>query len=54
MPDAGMFDGLEDFTGGSLWQKFKEDARRITVLSLVRRRGEMVPNDDCYCEIDPR
>ncbi len=53
-PEAGMFDGLEQFTGGSYGRKFKEDARRYYG-SFVNfaGRGEMIPNDDCYCEIDP-
>ncbi len=54
MPTGGMFDGLEYFTKGSYGKKFKEDCRRYYG-SFVRfaGRGEMVPNDDCYCEIDP-
>ncbi len=53
-PEAGMFDGLEQFTGGSYGRKFREDARRYYG-SFVNfaGRGEMIPNDDCYCEIDP-
>jgi choline dehydrogenase-like flavoprotein len=54
MPGAGEFDGLEAFTGGSYGRKFKEDARRYYGSFLwFDGRGEMIPNDDCYCEIDP-
>ena len=53
MPDAGSFSGMEKFTGGSYGKKFKEDLRRYYG-SFVNfsGRGEMIPNDDCYCEID--
>jgi choline dehydrogenase-like flavoprotein len=54
MPSAGMFDGLEAYTGGSYGKKFKEDARRYYGTFLYfSGRGEMIPNDNCYCEIDP-
>jgi choline dehydrogenase-like flavoprotein len=54
MPEAGIFNGLEKFTGGSYGKKFKEDARRYYG-SFVHfaGRGEMIPNEDSYCEIDP-
>lgn len=44
----------DKYTGGSYGKKFKEDARRYygTFVSLTGR-GEMIPNDDSYCEIDP-
>ncbi|HVU26175.1 MAG TPA: GMC family oxidoreductase [Verrucomicrobiae bacterium] len=54
MPEAGMFDGLEQFTNGSYGKKFKEDARRYYgSLMGFSGRGEMIPNEDSYCEIDP-
>jgi len=54
MPQAGSFTGLERLTGGTYGQPFKEDCRRYYG-SFMRfsGRGEMIPNDDCYCEIDP-
>ncbi len=53
MPGAGEFDGLEALTGGSYGKKFKEDARRYYGSFVwFDGRGEMVPNDDCYCEVD--
>ena len=54
MPHAGDFDGLEKFTGGSYGKKFKEEARRYYgSFVYFDGRGEMIPNEDCYCEIDP-
>ncbi len=46
--------GLEWLTGGSYGLKFKEDVRRYygSFVSFDGR-GEMIPNEDCYCEIDP-
>ena len=54
MPGAGAFGGLERYTGGSYGSQFKEDCRRYygSFLSFAGR-GEMIPNDDSYCEIDP-
>ncbi len=44
----------EHLSGGSYGKKFKEDARRYFGASVYfAGRGEMIPNDDCYCEIDP-
>ena len=41
---------MEDGYGASL----KEDARRFYGASIgFSGRGEMIPNDDSYCEIDP-
>ncbi len=54
MPGMGAFQGLEDLTGGSYGLQFKEDARRYYGSFLwFDGRGEMIPNEDCYCEIDP-
>ena len=40
--------------GDSYGKKFKEEARRHFGASVgFAGRGEMIPNDDCYCEIDP-
>lgn len=54
MPGSGTFNALEGLTQGSYGRKFKEEARRYygTFVSFAGR-GEMIPNDDCYCEIDP-
>ncbi len=54
MPGYGFMGGLDDFTNGSYGQQFKEDCRRYYgSFMYFDGRGEMIPNDDCYCEIDP-
>lgn len=54
-PRVGTFNGLEKFTGGSYGKQLKEDARRYygSFMSYAGR-CEMVPNDDCFTEIDNR
>jgi len=54
MPSATSFNGLEAVTGGSYGRKFREDARRYygSFLSFAGR-GEMIPNEDCFCDLDP-
>ncbi len=54
MPDFDTLEGLEWLTGGSYGAKLKEDARRYYG-SFVHfsGRGEMIPNEKSYCEIDP-
>ncbi|HEX7917361.1 GMC family oxidoreductase [Rudaea sp.] len=55
MPGAGTAAKLEWLTGGSYGAKFKEDARRYYG-SFVHfaGRGEMIPNEKSFCEIDPK
>ena len=54
MPSLGTFDGMEWVTGGSYGRKLKEDARRYYGSFIYfDGRGEMIPNEDSYCEIDP-
>jgi choline dehydrogenase-like flavoprotein len=54
MPHVGTFAGLESFTGGSYGRKLKEDARRYYGSFVgFAGRGEMIPNEKSYCEIDP-
>jgi choline dehydrogenase-like flavoprotein len=54
MPDAWMFAGLGAATGGAYGRPFKEAARRYYGSHLYfAGRGEMIPNENCYCEIDP-
>ena len=53
MPGGGTFSRLERFTEGSYGRAFKEDCRRYYGSFLgFDGRGEMIPNEDCYCEID--
>jgi choline dehydrogenase-like flavoprotein len=55
MPDMGTAAGLEWLTGGSYGRKLKEDARRYYG-SFVHfsGRGEMIPNEDSFAELDPQ
>ena len=54
MPSGGTFNRLERFTGGSYGQAFKEDCRRYYGSFVgFAGRGEMIPNEDCYCDLDP-
>ncbi|MEC7906848.1 MAG: GMC family oxidoreductase [Verrucomicrobiota bacterium] len=54
LPRVGTFDGLERFTGGSYGKQLKEDAKRYYGSFVgFSGRGEMVPNENCYCDIDP-
>ncbi len=54
MPGLGTGQRLEDFTGGSYGASFKADVRRYYGSFVgFAGRGEMIPNQDCYCEIDP-
>jgi choline dehydrogenase-like flavoprotein len=54
MPGPGIFSGLEHYTKGAYGKRFKEEARRYYGSFVwFDGRGEMIPNDDSYCEIDP-
>jgi choline dehydrogenase-like flavoprotein len=55
MPGLATAAGLEWLTGGSYGRKFKQDARRYygSFVSFDGR-GEMIPNENSYCEIDPQ
>jgi choline dehydrogenase-like flavoprotein len=54
MPGPGTGAGLERLTGGSYGVKFKEDVRRYYgSFVYFSGRGEMIPNEHSYCEIDP-
>jgi choline dehydrogenase-like flavoprotein len=55
MPGFGTATGLEWLTGGSYGLKFKQDVRRYYgSFVYFDGRGEMIPNDQSYCEIDPK
>jgi choline dehydrogenase-like flavoprotein len=54
MPGPGIFGGLEEFTQGAYGKKYKEEARRYYgSFVFFDGRGEMIPNEDSYCELDP-
>jgi choline dehydrogenase-like flavoprotein len=54
MPDFGVTDFMTPLTRGAYGKRLKEEARRYygSVIGLSGR-GEMIPNDDSRCEIDP-
>jgi len=54
MPGPGIFGGLESYTKGAYGKKFKEEARRYYgSFMYFDGRGEMIPNEDSYCGLDP-
>jgi choline dehydrogenase-like flavoprotein len=54
MPGFGDLGFLDTMNGGVYGKRLKEDARRYfgSVIGFTGR-GEMIPNDQSYCEIDP-
>ena len=55
MPVFGTAAGLEWLTGGSYGARFKQDVRRYYgSFVYFDGRGEMIPNDQSFCEIDPK
>jgi choline dehydrogenase-like flavoprotein len=66
MPSYGFGGGIHNFTGveqagnkplafGGYGTQLKNDYRRLYGATVgFAGRGEMVPNDDCYCDLDPR
>jgi choline dehydrogenase-like flavoprotein len=54
MPGAGIFGGSHTLLGGGYGKNLKRDIRKIYGASVhFAGRGEMIPNDQSYCEIDP-
>jgi choline dehydrogenase-like flavoprotein len=54
MPGMGVTSPMEALTNGSYGRKFKEDARRYYGSFMgFSGRGEMIPNDDSFCDLDP-
>ena len=54
MPRMGTGAGMEWLTGGSYGRRFKEDMRRYFGSFIgFSGRGEMIPNKDTFCELDP-
>jgi len=55
MPTSGTGAGLEWLTQGSYGAKFKQDVRRLYgSFVYFSGRGEMIPNEQSFCEIDPK
>ncbi len=54
MPGAGASGGSTRFLGGGYGTEFKTDLRKLYGASVhFAGRGEMIPNEDSYCELDP-
>jgi len=54
MPGMGATGGIEGITGGNYGKQFKADARRYYGSFMgFAGRGEMIPNEDSFCELDP-
>lgn len=54
MPGMGTLGILDATSPGVYGKKLKEEARRYYGASMgFAGRGEMIPNEHCYCEIDP-
>ncbi|HYF37637.1 MAG TPA: GMC family oxidoreductase, partial [Prosthecobacter sp.] len=55
MPRMGSFGLLASAAPGVYGSKLKEEAKRYFGASFgMSGRGEMIPNKDCYCELDPK
>jgi choline dehydrogenase-like flavoprotein len=54
MPAYGFMRGIHRVNGGGYGKQLKDDYRRYygSFVSF-NGRGECLPNDDCYCELDP-
>jgi choline dehydrogenase-like flavoprotein len=54
MPSYGFMGGIQSLTGGGYGQKLKDDYRRLYGSSVwLSGRGEMIPNEGSYCDLDP-
>src|SRR5580700_291640 len=54
MPGMGSFGGTERFLGGGYGVELKRGVRKLYGAYVgFSSRGEMIPNDQSYCEIDP-
>src|SRR6266567_1711248 len=55
LPEAGFGGGIQEQNGGGYGKQLKNDYRRYYGAYVgFSGRGEMIPNDGSYCEIDPR
>jgi len=54
MPGMGTLDILDSTSTGVYGKKLKDEARRYYGANMgFAGRGEMIPNENCYCELDP-
>src|SRR3989442_12310779 len=53
-PAAGFMGGIERYPGGGGYGTGRKDTSRRSYGAVVgfSGRGEQIPNDDCYCDID--
>ena len=56
LPGYGVLGGIQNYPVGGGWGKqLKDDYRKMYGCTLgFAGRGEMVSNEDCYCDIDPQ
>jgi len=53
-PGAGFMGGIQRYNGGGYGAQLKADYRKYYGATIgFSGRGEMIPNADSYCEIDP-
>jgi choline dehydrogenase-like flavoprotein len=54
-PSYGFMGGIQNYPpGGGYGRQLKDDYRRYYGATVgFSGRGEQIPSDDCYCEIDP-
>ena len=55
LPEAGVLSGSENVLGGGFGVDLKKNLRKIYGCDIYfAGRGEMIPNADSFCEIDPK
>ena len=53
-PSAGFGGGIQRYNGGGYGKQLKADYRKYYGATIgFDGRGEMIPNEDSYCELDP-
>jgi choline dehydrogenase-like flavoprotein len=54
-PAYGFMDGIQDYpSGGGYGKRLKADYRKYYGATIgFSGRGEQIPNEHCYCELDP-
>ncbi|HXE05386.1 MAG TPA: GMC family oxidoreductase [Bryobacteraceae bacterium] len=54
LPESGVLSGSEQLLGGGYGMELKRNLRKIYGADVYfAGRGEMIPNENSYCEIDP-
>ena len=53
-PSSGFVGGIQRYNGGGYGKQLKDDYRKYYGATIgFDGRGEMIPNEDSYCELDP-